>query len=274
MNVLIVFFFGRAAAQHHFSVFTEISKQPTKDIKVTNAMVGMQYVYDFSPKYQLVADAAFNAENISYHDRNYSDSFLSGFQKLKSALTLRYSGSPKYKYHFKIEPFIADENRLKLSSLYVFSEFKADVNFKGNHTATIGLAHKAVFGKPAIIPIFSYYYKHSDRLNFLAGFPESAVRYSNNIRNTFVLKNEFNGHFYALDRASESVLGTNAKASFSQITASLGYERTIDTHWFLHFKAGYDYNKKYLLLDGNDNTYSDFKIGDGVNLGLTIKYKH
>ena len=275
MNVLFfVCFSGLAAAQNNFSIYATVMNQPTKDIKVNNVLLGTQYQHEFSPKYKLAADVEFNSENVSYAGRNDYDSPLNEFKSLKSALTFSYTRNPTYKYHFKIEPFIANENQLKFSSLSVFSQFTAEINLKKNHIGTIGIAHNSVFGKPALVPIVSYYYRYSDKLNFLVGFPESAVRYSNNVRNTFVLNNEFNGHFYTLDHVSESPAKINSKASFSQITASFRYERNIDTHWFLIFKAGYDFNKKYLLLDDNYNTHFDFDMRDGFNLGLTIKYKH
>ncbi len=272
MKVVFVIFTSVAFAQNKFSGYVSINTIPTKNIKMNEQLIGGTYSYKFNSEYMFKADVGFDNKSLLYFGNNYSNQNLDNFKKLKSTLTLNYSKNSKYKYHFSIEPFIANENHLKFTSLYLLSQFKVDFNLKQNKILTVGIGNSSVFGKPSIIPIVNYYFIYNDKLNFNIGFPETRITFSNNSRNYFIAKNDFNGSFYALDSASRP-LNTNVKSSFSQITSSLEYERNMDSNWFVNFKAGYDYNRNYLLLDNNYNTTFDFEIKDGFNLGITIKYK-
>jgi hypothetical protein len=63
------------------------------------------------------------------------------------------------------------------------------------------------------------------------------------------------------------------KAVLSQMTSAFEYERNVTKNWFLNFKAGYDFNKKYNLLNNNDHKVYDYNTGNGYVLGVRIKYK-
>lgn len=274
VGVLFISFFNSVVAQNNFSANTTITTQATENIKVNDFIFGGSYSRKINSKFNFATDVIFNSKSVSYWGGDYSNSFLDDFKKLKSVFVFSYSRGLKYKYHFRITPFIANENELKLSSLYVMYQFAVDFNVNKKNKLTLGVGNSSVFGKPTLIPVIGYNYKYSDKLNFSIGFPETIINYSNNIRNNFILKNDFNGSFYSLDSASKIWNNISEKASFSQITSSLEYERNMDTNWFVNFKAGYDFNRKYLLLDKDYNTTFDFNIEDGFNLGVTIKYKY
>ncbi|MNR51378.1 hypothetical protein D3C85_1710460 [compost metagenome] len=57
------------------------------------------------------------------------------------------------------------------------------------------------------------------------------------------------------------------------MTSAVEYERNVDRNWFLNFKAGYDFNKKYILIDNDNHEVYDFNTGNGYILGIGIKYK-
>ena len=57
------------------------------------------------------------------------------------------------------------------------------------------------------------------------------------------------------------------------MTSAFEYERNVDKNWFLNFKAGYDFNKKYRLNDSEDQTVYNFNTGNGSIFGIGIKYK-
>ena len=57
------------------------------------------------------------------------------------------------------------------------------------------------------------------------------------------------------------------------MTSAFEYERNVDKNWFLNFKAGYDFNKKYNLIDNDNHKVYDFNTGNGYVLGIGIKYK-
>lgn len=273
LGVLFVAFSSRAVAQNSFSVYTNLYTQPTKEIKANNTLLGLGYTHKFGSKYKLVADVEYTNKGVTYLEPGYSGSFLAEFNKLESNLAFSYSYNDKYAYHIKIQPFIANEQQLNLRSFYMLSELTVAIKLKENKILTIGAGNSTVFGQSKLTPVVSYKYSYSDKLNFLIGFPESAISYSNNARNIFALKNSFNGSFYALHAASKSIFDTSEKASFSQVTTSFEYERSMDTNWFVGFKAGYDLDRKYRLLDSDGNTVFDFGIKDGINLNIKIKYK-
>ncbi|MDI1256662.1 MAG: DUF6268 family outer membrane beta-barrel protein [Flavobacterium sp.] len=274
VKLLCMLFFSSVNAQIDFSTYTVITGQTTNAIKVNEALLGSSFKKELNSKYSFAADVKYGYKNLAYSDGAFSGYFLNEFEKLESILDFTYSEHKKRRYHFNLQPFIANENQLKLSSLYVLYAFKTDFIINQKNALTIGAAKSSIFGKPSLIPIISYEYKYSDRLNLSIGFPETKFKYANNSRNNFVLKNDFNGSFYALDTTSKLLFDTSSKASFSQMTTSFEYERNLDANWFLNFKAGYDFNRKYLLLDNNYHTTFNFDMEDGFNLGLKIKYKY
>lgn len=122
------------------------------------------------------------------------------------------------------------------------------------------------------MPLLSLNYIINNAGSLSIGFPDSRISYANNIRNKFSLSNSFNGNFYHLD--SQNNLNNNAtKVSLSQMTTALEYERNVDKNWFLNFKAGYDFDKKYNLIDTDNHKVYDFNTGNGYVLGIGIKYK-
>ena len=88
----------------------------------------------------------------------------------------------------------------------------------------------------------------------------------------FSLSNSFNGSFYNLDN-SVDLSGIATKISTSQITTAIEYERNVTKNWFMNFKTGYDFDKKYNLLDENNHKVYDFNTGNGYILSIGIKYK-
>jgi len=135
----------------------------------------------------------------------------------------------------------------------------------------LGAGRTSIFGSPKFTPIIAFDYKMNEKANFRIGFPDSKVSYSNNERNRFSLTNSFNGNFYHLDQINNE--NKAEKAVLSQMTSALEYERNVSNNWFLNFKAGYDFNKKYNLLDRNNHKVYDYNTGNGYVLGIGIKYK-
>jgi hypothetical protein len=274
VNSLFLFFVGSLFAQKNFSAYVTMNTQPTENIKMNETIFGADYTEIFSSKFKLKTNVVFDSKHIHYYGAGFSNTFLNVYQQLKTELTFSYTKNPTYQYQLKIAPFIANEKELNFSSLYVLGSASIAFKLAQKQLLTLGLANTAILGKPALLPLFSYEYKFNDKLNVAVGFPDTKISYSNNVRNIFALKNEFNGSFYSLSDATKAQSATNKKSSFSQITSSVEYERNLETNWFVNFKAGYDFNRKYLLLDQQYNTTFDFNIEDGYHLGITIKYKY
>lgn len=273
-NSLFLLFAGSSFAQENFTAHVTINTQPTEHIKMNQTIFGAEYKQIICSNFKIKTNVVFDSRNVNYYGAGSFNAFLNQYKQLKTDFTFSYSKNENYKYHLKLMPFIANENELKFSSFYVFGSASVDLKLKQKHNLTLGIASTAVLGKPSLLPLFSYQYKYNDKINLSVGFPDTKISYANNSRNVFALKNEFNGSFYALDVGTQKQFDTSVKSSFSQMTSTIEYERNMETHWFVNFKAGYDFNRKYLLLDRNYNTTFDFDINDGYNLGITIKYKY
>lgn len=253
------------SAQNNLSVALGVNTQPTENIKVNQVNLGVDYNQTFGTKFKIENELKYNSTNINYFNTDFYNS-STALSDISNKLRFSYLKSDKMNVNFEIEPFIASANNLKISDADVLGALNVDFILSTNKILTVGARRNNIFGKTMILPTLAYYYEYSKKLNFVVGFPETKMSYSNNSRNVFALKNEFNGSLYQWNNSS--------KASFSQFTTTLEFERNMDKNWFVSFKAGYDFNKKYLLLDSYNNTTTDFNIKDGYNFGITIKYKH
>jgi len=260
-------------AQNNFSAEFAINTQPTENIKINETSIGVTYGKTFESKYRIENELKFNSKNISYPNNDLSNS-VTTYSEVSNKFGFSYFKSDKMQFHFKLEPYIASENDLKISDVDLLGELNLDFVLSANKKLIIGASRNNFLGKTMVLPVFSFYYEYNKKLNLSLGFPESKLGYSNNVRNVFSLKNAFNGSIYNLENVSQSLALNSTKSSFSQLTTSLEYERNMDSNWYVNFKVGYDFNRKYLLLDNHYNTTFDFDIKDGCQFGLTIKYKH
>ncbi|MEO8535872.1 MAG: DUF6268 family outer membrane beta-barrel protein [Flavobacterium sp.] len=176
------------------------------------------------------------------------------------------------KLNFVITPTANFQQKFDPSDLSVLGSLEISKQFNSKTSINIGFARSTIFGYPKFIPTLSLNYKVNDQSALLIGFPDSKFTYSNNIRNTFNLTNSFNGSFYNLDHSLNQT-DNASKISMSQITSAFEYERNVDQKWFINLKAGYDFNKKYNLIDNDNHKVYDFNIGNGYILGIGIKYK-
>jgi hypothetical protein len=270
---MFLFAICNLSAQNNYSFDFGLNTQPTENIKINEVSFGADYSKTFDSKIKIANEFVFNSKKINYFNDDISNSFTA-FTEVRNKFTISYLKNEKTHLNIEIEPFIASSNHLKISDIDLLGGVNMSLLLSSNNKIMFGLSRNTVFGKPMILPVFAYDYQYSNDLNFRIGFPETNIKYSNNSRNSFFIKNIFNGSVYNLDAAEMAFSLNSTKASFSQQTTSLEYERNMDTNWFVNFKMGYDFNRKYLLQDSNYNTTFDFNIKDGCNLGLTIKYKH
>lgn len=270
---MFLFTICNLSAQTNYSVDFAVNTQPTENIKINEVSFGANYSKTFDSKFKIANELVLNSKKINYFNYESLNSFTA-FTEVRNKVTFSYLKTDKTHFNLEIEPFVASENNLKWNDIDLLGGLNMDFNWNPKTKIRLGISRNTVFGKPMILPVFAYDYHYSNDLNFRIGFPETNIKYSNNSRNTFFIKNVFNGSVYNLDDASKSSFLNSSKASFSQQTTSLEYERNMDGNWFVNFKMGYDFNRKYLLQDSNYNTTFNFNIKDGCNLGLTIKYKY
>jgi hypothetical protein len=211
--------------------------------------------------------------NVNY-DLGSSESFENPdrFNQLQNQFEFSQNVLKKTELKFTITPTANFQQNFGISDMTILGSFEVYQKLNSKTDLNVGIARTTVFGYPKFIPVLSLNYRINDKSNMLIGFPDSKLEYSNNIRNKFSLTNSFNGNFYNLD----SQINLNkeaAKVNLSQMTSAFEYERNVDKNWFLNFKAGYDFNKKYTLIDNDNRTVYDFKSGNGYILGIGIKYK-
>lgn len=272
-NALLLFFGWSASSQNDFSAYITMSMQPTKNIKMNQTQLGASYTYEYSSKFKLITNLDINSKSITYPKSIFHPSLYYQYNELKNTFTLNFVQNSKQMFEYTISPIFSNENNLKFSSLFVLNHFKTSFKLRNNATLNVGLGTMTALGKPTLLPILCYQYQFNKLLTASVGFPESKISYSNN-NNLFTLKNNFNGTIYKLDQTPLKGSNTFSKATFSQMSTSFTYERNVDKYWYLHFIAGYDFNRKYLLVDKNYKTSFDFMPQDGYNIGLTIKYKY
>lgn len=176
------------------------------------------------------------------------------------------------KLNLTLTPTVNFQSHINKDDLSILGSLEINQQLNSKASINIGVARATFLGNAKILPTLSLKYKINNEATVLIGFPNSAILYSNNIRNQFTLSNSFNGNYYQLDR-SNMLNSDGAKVTLSQITSAFEYERNVDKNWFLNFKAGYDLDKKYSITDHDDNKLYDFNTGNGYVLGIGIKYK-
>lgn len=241
------------------------------DFNETNAQISVYKKID--DKNEIINTTEYTNLKIKYETGTY-DYFvnLNQFNRMQNKLEISHKVSDATKLNLAIIPIINFQQNFGISDLSVLGSFRLNQQLSSKIALNIGVERSTVFGSLKLIPTLSFSGKINEQTNVLIGFPDSKISYSNNERNNFSLNNSFNGNYYNLDDSFEPY-NNAAKISTSQMTTALEYERNVDTNWFINFKAGYDFDKKYNLLDDNNHKLYDFNTGNGYILSIGIKYK-
>ncbi|WP_230392511.1 DUF6268 family outer membrane beta-barrel protein [Flavobacterium sp. LC2016-01] len=260
-------------AQETFSANVNLKTEPTDKIDFNESSVSVLFNKKINSKNQLTNTTEYSKLSINYELNNFS-SFenLDRFNQFQNKTDYLFQVSDKTKLKFSVTPMFSFQENLDFSDFTLLGSFEVNQQLNSNTTITVGTARSAIFGAPKFIPLLAINYILSEKSTISVGFPDSQISYSNNIRNKFSLTNSFNGSYYYLDQKSSSDYNAS-KVSLSQMTSAFEYERNVDTNWFLNFKAGYDFNKKYKLTDSEDHTVYNFNTGNGSIFSIGIKYK-
>jgi hypothetical protein len=260
-------------AQENFSVNMNVKTASTAKINFNETSGSIRINKEINANNKITNTLEYSHLKVNY-DLGSFESFENPEQlnQLQNQFEFSNTIAKTTKLKFNITPTINFQQNFGISDLAILGSFEVNQQLNSKTDLTLGVARTAVFGYPKFMPVLSLNYKLNDKSNLLIGFPDSKISYSNNTRNKFNLINSFNGNFYHLD--SQINLNENAaKASLSQMTSAFEYERNVDSNWFLNFKAGYDFNKKYTLIDNDNRKVYDFNTGNGYILGIGIKYK-
>ena len=260
-------------AQENFSVSANVKTEPTDKIKFNETNIGISFNKNIGAKNKITNTLEYLNLKVNYElGSNTAYEQLDQFNQIKNRFGFSHEISNTTKLNFSITPMVNFQSNLNTDDFSLLGSFEVQQQLSPKTFISIGVARTTVFGTPKFMPTLGFNYQINDQSSLLIGFPDSKISYSNNIRNKFSLNNNFNGNFYRLD--PQNTLNNNAsKVSLSQMTTALEYERNVDKNWFLNFKAGYDFNKKYNLQDNDNHNVYDFNTGNGYVLGVGIKYK-
>ncbi|KFF06796.1 DUF6268 family outer membrane beta-barrel protein [Flavobacterium reichenbachii] len=271
-SIFTISFFS-IKAQEKLYASVNVKTESTEKINFNETNINVSFNKKINSKITISNQLEYANLKVNYDSGSFKNfENLDQWNEIQNTLGFLYDVSNKTKIKFYVTPTANFERTLDMSDLTVLGGFEINQQLIPSTTIIIGAARTTAFGYPKYRPVLSLNYKINNSSNMLIGYPDSKISYSNNIRNQFVLSNSFNGNFYHLDSTNE--LNNNAsKAVLSQMTTAVEYERNVDKNWFLNFKAGYDFDKKYNLIDTNNHTVYDFNTGKGYILGIGIKYK-
>ncbi|WP_235830986.1 DUF6268 family outer membrane beta-barrel protein [Flavobacterium ustbae] len=260
-------------AQKKFSATLNFKTEPTEKINFSKTNIAVLYNKKLGTKSEIKNTLEYSNLKINYEFNPY-DFYASQdkFNQIQNKFEYSSEIIEKTKWQFSIVPTANFESKLDFSDVTVLGSLTITQQFGSKLNVTVGAGRTTAFGSPKIMPIAAFDYKMNEKTDFRIGFPDSKISYSNNERNKFSLTNGFNGNFYHLDQ-KDRVDKNAEKAVLSQMTSALEYERNVGNDWFLNFKAGYNFNKKYNLLDSNNQKIYDYNSGNGSVLGIGIKYK-
>ncbi|WET04532.1 DUF6268 family outer membrane beta-barrel protein [Flavobacterium sp. YJ01] len=259
-------------AQENFAAYANIKIEPTEKINFSETNIGVFYQKKLGTKNQISNTLEYSSLKVNY-DLNQYDFYADQERFTQIQNNFQYSNQllEKTKLRISVIPTANFQENLDFKDITVLGNLEVEQQLGSKIKAILGAGRTSVFGAPKFTPIAAFDYKMNEKTNFRIGFPDSKVSYSNNDRNKFSLTNSFNGNFYHLNEINNT--DKAEKAVLSQMTSLLEYERNVSNNWFLNFKAGYDFNKKYNLLDSSDHKVYDYNSGNGYVLGIGIKYK-
>lgn len=271
-SLFLISFLG-LKAQENFSATIDFKTEPTEKINFDETNVAIFYQKKLGAKSKIANTLEYSNLKVNYEFNPYN--FYADQDKFNQVQNkFEYSSeiAEKTKWKLSVIPTANFQSKLDFSYITVLGSLEISQKLSPKLAVIAGAGRTSIFGAPKITPIVAFDYKMNEATNFRIGFPDSKVSYSNNDRNKFSLTNSFNGNFYHLDEASDTDKRAE-KAVLSQMTSALEYERNVGGNWFLNFKGGYDFNKKYNLLDSSDHKIYDYNTGNGYVLGIGIKYK-
>ncbi|MFV5698325.1 DUF6268 family outer membrane beta-barrel protein [Flavobacterium sp. ZT3R17] len=265
-----------ASAQSGYSLELNVKTQPTEKITVNETGIGLTFFKNIDSKNKITNTVKYKNIGINYSLENYDlQNSLNQFTSFENDFEFSHQLTGKTKLNLEINPTVSFERNPGISDVSILGGLEVNHSFNSRNTISIGIKRMAPFGKPEILPTFSFYHQINKNAFVNIGFPNSTISYSNSNRNTFNVTNSFDGNFYNLDRPRVlDDLNTATRFSFSQMTSALEYERNMDSNWFVNLKGGYQFNKKYNLTNNSGESKFDFNNTDGYIFNIGIKYKH
>lgn len=267
-------------AQNGYTFEFNTKTEPIDNGSIKQTEIGMDYFKEISTVNRLKNNFKYKSTTItdeletyllSNYDSNYSNTHFNSFD---NAFEFSHQFTEKTKLNFSIEPTVNFESTISIDDVTILGGIAINQMINKNNSFDIGIKRMTVFGKPQMLPTFSFNHQFNEKTYLKLGFPNSELSYSNSIRDKFRLSNDFSGSNYNLNPSIISDEKSSiSKIGFSQIESTLQYERNIDTSWFVNFKGGYSTNKEFKYSDENKTTEINQPLKNGSVFSISIKYK-
>jgi|GEM_PF-513866 len=267
-------------AQKGLTIDLNIKTEPIDNGSIKQTGIGVSFFKDFGTKNKLTN--TFKYKNTTVTDEietyllenyatNYSSTQFNGFENI---FEFSHQITDKTKLNIILEPTANYESSFDISDISILGGVEVSQSFNKNNSIAVGVKRMTVFGKPEILPTFSYNHQFSSSAYLKLGFPSSELSYSNSIRNKFSLNNDFSGSSYNLNSpiiTDDSIAVT--KVGFSQMETTLQFERNMDSSWYISLKGGYSTNKEFKFSDENRTNEINKSLKNGGTFSVSVKYK-
>lgn len=265
----------KITAQSGYSLELNVKTIPTEQITKNETGIGFSFYDNVDAKNKITNSISYKNSGLKFNlDNYYSAENKNNYNRIENNFELIHKINEKINWDIEFKTIAAFEKSLGFSDVSFLGGAGIQYWFNKQNNLHLGVKRMTVFGKAQVLPSVSFYSQLNTNTAIEIGFPNSTISYSNNDRNNFRLTNVFDGEFYQLDQAKTISPNLSAsKMSFSQMTTAFEYERNIDHNWFMSFQGGYQFNKKYTLIDNRGTTQFNFDANDGYLFNIGIKYK-
>ena len=267
-------------AQNGYTFEFNTKTEPIDNGSIKQTEIGMQFLKDFSTNNKLTNTFKYKSTTITdeietyllaNYDSNYNNTHFNSFS---NALEFSHQFSKNTKLSLSFEPTVNFQNTISIGDVTILGGAEISQTINSTNSIDLGIKRMTVFGKPQILPTFTFNHQFSEKTNLKLGFPNTTLSYTSSIRDKFRLSNDFSGSCYNLNPSIIADDKSNiAKVGFSQMETTLQYERNIDTSWFVNFKGGYSTNKEFKFSDENKTTEINQALKNGSVFSISIKYK-
>jgi hypothetical protein len=274
--LLFLFSILKISAQNSYSLDLNIKTGPTEKITTNETEVGFTVTKKIDSKNTLSNTIRYTKIGVDYELEKYAfQDNSTDFSSIANDLTINHDIDQKMSFTVNVKPTINFEKNIGFSDVQLLGGLKMNYKFNESNSISAGAQRSMLFGKISVLPSFSYMQQINKNTAVAIGFPISQVSYSNNNKNSFSIKNDFQGAISNLDGEALSDNYNNAtKMTYSQMATTFEYVRSVDTYWSINFKGGYGFNNKFYLTDNAGNLTYDFNNNNGYIFNIGIKFKH
>ncbi|PVX45339.1 hypothetical protein C8C85_1128 [Flavobacterium sp. 103] len=267
-------------AQKGFTIDLNIKTEPIENGSIKQTGIGIFFFKDIGTKNKLTNTFKYKSTTVTdeietyllkNYVTNYSSTHFIGFENI---FEFSHQIAEKTKLKIAIEPTANYEGNFDISDISILGGIELSQSLNKNNSIDLGIKRMTVFGKPEILPTFSFNHKFNNETYLKLGFPNSELAYSNSIRNKFSLNNDFSGSSYNLySPIATDDTNTITKLGFSQMETTLQFERNMETSWYVSLKGGFSSNKEFKFSDENRTNEMNQTLKNGGIFSISIKYK-